>query len=143
MSQAIAVNKGGRPTVYKPAILRKAKHYLANYEEYDDEIPSIAGLADTLGVARDSLYEWAKHDDKKEFSDTIKAIRVKQERVLLNNGLNGTFNSKIAGIVLLNHGYSDKPTEQAGSKITVNVNRGNITIESGSDKLTIKDIEHG
>ena len=98
----------GRPTDYNDSILEKANDYLENYESYEDVIPSVAGLASVLGIARSTVYDWAKQEEKKEFSDILQEILSKQERVLINKGLTGDFNSNITKLALGKHGYSDK-----------------------------------
>lgn len=104
-----------RPTKYNKDMLAKAQDYLVNYEQYDDVVPSESGLADHLDVCRDTLNEWSKHEDKKEFSDTLRKIQNRQERVSLNKGLKGEINPAITKLLLHNHGYSDKKeVEQSG-----------------------------
>lgn len=95
-----------RPTKYKKDIQMQAEYYLENYSTLGDEIPSNAGLAKILGVHRDTVLAWSK--EYPEFSDTLADIQLEQERQLLNNGLNGKFNSAITKLALHNHGYSDK-----------------------------------
>jgi hypothetical protein len=102
-------SKAGRPSKYNDEILTKAKDYIENYEKnYDDVIPSVAGLAVVLKVARDTIYDWAKQTEKSQFSDTLDELLAVQERVLFNKGLSGDFNSNIVKLALGNHGYSDK-----------------------------------
>lgn len=48
----------GRPTIYSEELLEKSVHYLANFEELGDEIPSNVGLALYLGVHRDTIQVW-------------------------------------------------------------------------------------
>jgi hypothetical protein len=104
-----------RPTKYNADMLAKAKEYLVNYDQYDHAIPSEAGLSDVLDVCRDTINEWSKHDDKKEFSDTLRKIKNKQELVAVNKGIKGDFNPAITKLILHNHGYSDKQqVEQSG-----------------------------
>lgn len=98
----------GRPTDYNEQTLEKTKHYLANYKDYDDVIPSVAGLAVVLGCARNTIYDWASQEDKKEFSNILQDILSTQEKTLINKGLNGEFNSNITKLVLGKHGYHDK-----------------------------------
>lgn len=95
--------KTGRPIGYSDLHLEKAKKYLNDYEGV---IPSVAGLALYLNVARSTVYLWA--DEFPEFSDTLERILTSQEVKALNNGLSGDFNSAITKLVLHNHGYSDK-----------------------------------
>lgn len=97
-----------RPTKYNEKILEDAQHYLENYEETGDIIPTIAGLACELKIHRDTVYEWASNPDNKEFSDTVKDIATAQERKLVGGGLSGSMNSMITKLMLNNHGYSEK-----------------------------------
>jgi hypothetical protein len=64
-----------------------------------------------LGISRDTLYDWAKHDDKK-FSDILSECNAEQERTLLNMGLIGEYNSNIVKLVLGKHGYNEKQEEE-------------------------------
>jgi len=102
---------GGRPSVYNEKTLKIAGDYLAKYERYGDTIPSIAGLSVALGVCRDTLYAWSTDKEKKEFSDILKKILSKQEKVLINKGLTGDFNPTIAKLVLGKHGYHDRQAQ--------------------------------
>jgi hypothetical protein len=127
-----------RPTKYTQEIVEKAQHYLDNYEEYDEVIPSAVGLALVLNLTRSTLYEWAKAEDKKEFSDILDNINKKQEQILLRKGLNNEFNSNITKLVLGKHGYHDRP-QQADSQVQVIINRGGVVLKSGEDTLAIED----
>ncbi len=98
----------GRPSKYGPDTLEKARNYLINWKSLGDKIPSNAGLACELGVCRDTVNQWCKEEDKVDFSDIVKEIQVKQERELVNNGLDSTFNSNITKLVLNKHGYHEK-----------------------------------
>jgi hypothetical protein len=128
----------GRPTKYNTALLEKAQHYLDNYEEYDEVIPSAVGLALVLDITRATLYAWAKDEDKKVFSDILDNINKKQEQLLLKNGLNNKFNSNITKLVLGKHGYHDRP-QQEGTQVQVIINRGGVVLKSGNDTLAIED----
>lgn len=112
---------GGRPTKYSDKILETAKNYIVNHDEYGDVIPSVVGLAVALETHRDTVYDWAKDENKPEFSDIVKRLATNQERKLLNGGLDNSFNPTIAKLLLGKHGYSDK-TE--------------TDITSGGEKLT-------
>jgi len=96
-----------RPTKWNKELEEKAIAYINDYAMYGDMIPSIEGMAMHLGVHRDTLYDWAKQKDK-GFSDILKLTIQNQERTLINNGLNNTFNSAITKLVLGKHGYHDK-----------------------------------
>jgi|GEM_PF-1914158 len=128
----------GRPTKYNTALLEKAQHYLDNYEEYDEVIPSAVGLALVLDITRSTLYAWAKDEDKKVFSHILDNINKKQEQVLLKNGLNNKFNSNITKLVLGKHGYHDR-AQQGDTQIQVIINRGGVVLKSGNDTLAIED----
>ena len=98
--------KVGRPRkVAKPS--KKAQEYLdGGYEILGDVVPTAAGFAEYLGVSRSRIYDWASEDA--EFQDMLDAIQAKQERMLVNLGLVGTFNATIAKLMLAKHGYSEK-----------------------------------
>lgn len=96
----------GRPTKYNEDLQAHADRYIFDYHEQEDVIPSAAGLCVWLGISRPTLHEWERIHP--EFSATLAAIRELQEKVALNKGLTGAFNSTIVKLVLANHGYSDK-----------------------------------
>jgi DNA-binding transcriptional regulator YhcF (GntR family) len=98
----------GRPTSYSDEIISKVVHYIEHYEELGDKIPSIAGLACELGVARETIHAWVKDPEKQEFSNIIKLMLSAQERKLANGGLDSSFNSTISKLILTKHGYSDR-----------------------------------
>jgi len=96
-----------RPTKWNKEIEEKAIAYINDYQMYGDMIPSIEGMAEHLGLHRDTLYDWAKQKDK-GFSDILGRCMQVQAKTLVNNGLNNTFNSAITKLVLGKHGYHDK-----------------------------------
>lgn len=95
-----------RPTEYTPEIAKQAWDYLDNYEKHGDQIPSIVGLADALSRAESTVYAW-DCPEKPEFSGILEAIKQRQQKVLLNKGLSGDFNSQITKLVLGKHGFHD------------------------------------
>ena len=123
---------GGRPSKYNTRTIRKAREYInGNYKS----IPTIAGLCVYLGVSRETLYKWLKHEDKKEFVDTISNMADLREELLLNGALKGDMNSNIAKLILTtNHGYSENNQKDTG--ITVNVNRS-AAVTTGNDGKTL------
>ena len=98
----------GRPTKYTPELLIAAQHYVDNWQDIDEVIPSIVGLALHIGINRDTAHDWNGQEGKDEFSDIFKKISAMQARELLKNGLNGEFNSTITKVMLTKHGFSDK-----------------------------------
>ena len=113
----------GRPTKWSKALEDKAKEYVSGGWRELDAIPSHVGLCAVLEVRRETLYAWAK-DDGKNFSNILEKCKTEQERVLLNMGLTGEYNSNIVKLVLGKHGYNDKPEEeeQAPQALAVNIN---------------------
>lgn len=105
-------NKGGRPTSYSQEILDLARMYLANLPE-DEVVHSIEGLADYICINRDTIYDWASQEDKKEFSDIVEEVRHKQAKTLINKGLDNKFSSAITKVMLSKHGYREG-IEQTG-----------------------------
>lgn len=107
--------KVGNPTLYSEDMLLKTRDYIEEFlQPVDTEseviplevIPSTAGLARRLGVARSTVYLWGeKHP---EFQEELNELQATQELCLLNGGLQGRFNSNITKLALANHGYSDK-----------------------------------
>lgn len=98
----------GRLTDYTPEIVEKAWAYVdGGWKIAGDKVPSIAGLACEIGIRRETCHAWAK-DENKVFSHILKAIAAKQERELINKGLDGVFNAPITKMMLSKHGYSDR-----------------------------------
>lgn len=106
--------KVGRPSELAET-LEKAKAYLyGGWQEFGDVIPSIAGLACYCAKSRNNIYDYGeKSSDFKYILDAILAL---QENKLLNNGLNGTFNSTITKLVLGKHGYHDKVETESNAE---------------------------
>lgn len=99
----------GRPTLYTPELIEKARKYIdGQWEIEGDAIPSIAGLAVYLGTSRETLRAWQHDDDKEQFSAMLGVMLSKQENILLSKGLTNEHNPTITKLVLSKHGYSDK-----------------------------------
>ncbi|QNK82585.1 DNA-packaging protein [Nakamurella sp. PAMC28650] len=115
---------GGRPTKYTPELLKKAQGYLKQCVDTKEvvrtgnsgqviwtvKLPSVAGLAIYLKVARQTVYDWA--ETYPQFSDILDEILAEQEQRLIDNGLAGNYNSAIAKLVLGKHGYQDKLAQE-------------------------------
>lgn len=125
----------GRPTVYSEKITSKSREYLSvcvdEIEEYHKtrgekhnsyerlvkvNLPTIEGLASHLGVARSTLYAW--RDKYIEFSDILEALLAQQAVSLINNGLSGNYNSTIAKLLLMKHGYKEEKVTDITSSNT-------------------------
>jgi hypothetical protein len=98
----------GRPSIYTPELVEKARSYLTSYQEMGDKVPSIAGLACVLGVTRETCRAWGNEPEKAEFSAILMELMQRQERALLNGGLGGDFNPSITKMMMTKHGYSDR-----------------------------------
>lgn len=105
--------KIGRPSIYAEKLEQSKKYLMGGWQEIGDSIPSLAGLACYLGVARETLYDWKSKE--KAFSDILNEILTLQERTLLNGGLSKDFNPIITKLVLSKHGYSDKVEQDVTS----------------------------
>lgn len=75
-------------------------------ERYKCNLPSIEGLALHLEIHRSTVYDWQKKYP--EFSDIIETLLQKQAQLLINSGLEGTYNPTISKVILTKHGYTDK-----------------------------------
>ena len=99
---------GGRPTKYNQGILDKTADYIANYQKYGDAIPTAQGLTLILDVSDETISNWGKHKNKREFFGLLEKLKRKQHQALVNGGITGDFNSNITKLVLTKHGYSDR-----------------------------------
>jgi len=143
-TQTAAKHPGGRPTKYNPEVLRKSREYLDKWQEYGHKIPSISGLAQVIDVTRERIAIWRQDKNKGEFSRIISKLMSMQETKLLDNGLDGTFNSAITKLCLSKHGYHDNPqANQANSGIQVTVNRGSVVLKAGGQELAIESTDSG
>lgn len=100
--------KVGRPLELTPFIKEVAKHYTENYKDYDDLIPSIAGLSIVVGVNRATLKDWRNRGVDEEFTNIYDNLMAEQERTLLRGGLSKQFSGAITAMILTKHGYANK-----------------------------------
>jgi hypothetical protein len=101
-------NPVGRPSKYNAEMQERADYYVLHWAEepIKDVVPSRVGLCCWLGISKQTSFEWEKIHP--EFSDTLENVNTLQEKVSINGGMSGVFNSTITKLVLANHGYSDK-----------------------------------
>lgn len=106
--------KNGRPTIYTQELFSRAVDY-ANELPEDEAVHTIEGLADYLGIRRDTIYAWEAELEedgetykKPEWRDLIETIRTRQAKSLINNTLMRKFDSKISNLMLGKHGYNVK-----------------------------------
>lgn len=93
-----------------------AKDYILNYEKHDHVVPSAVGMAVVMGIAKSTLYKWAK-ENRGELSNTLEQCKDYQHVTLLNKGLTSEFNSTITKLALANHGYSDKVEQTVSANV--------------------------
>lgn len=103
-----------RPTKLTPELKAACLDYVRDYETHGHAVPSVAGLAVVVGVARGTLHRWASEND--EFSDILSAVNEMQEFQALNGGLTNSFNAQIVKLLLGKHGYHDKVDSDLSSK---------------------------
>jgi len=108
MSEEKKKHPGGRPTKYK--VEYNTTEYLQGYFDHceeEKELVSLCGLAVYIGVCEDTLQEWKKIHP--EFSVSLNKIKQVSKNMLCNKGLNGTYNSTIAKLILsANHGLRER-----------------------------------
>ncbi len=121
---------GGRPSKLNAETIRKAIDYIEKYEEYEDVIPSVVGMAVALGVAERTLYNWG--DKSKEFLQILQICNTHQHRALLQGGLSGALNSNICKLALGKHGYQEKVAQE-------NTVRGQVHHHHTHEKLPETD----
>lgn len=108
--------KIGRPTKYTEELIRKAQAYLEVLPE-DEVVHSIEGLADFLGISRETIYDWSCQEDKAIFSDIVNSILIKQGKSLINNTLSRKFEPRTANMMLGKHGYTVKTESDISAKV--------------------------
>lgn len=80
-------------------------------------LPSKEDFATYIGVSRKTLYNW--RDDFPEFALALEKIEQEQLKRLINGGLDGTYNSTIAKLILSsNHGMRDEINTNLKGEIT-------------------------
>ena len=128
---------GGRPTKCNQQVLRNARHYLNHYLELCNKIPSIAGMSKHLVIPRETLHIWANDETKWQFRYILSKLQAAQECALLDNGLDGTWNSAITKLVLSKHGYTEN-AGNSGTSVNVTINRDTVQIETGGQTLDVE-----
>ena len=124
----------GRPTKYTQALLGKCYEYINTWKDTEDMIPSHGGLFLFIEISTTCGYDWAKEEDKKEFSDILDQILLMQHQELINKGLSNDFNSNITKLVLGKHGYHDKQDTNLGGQAD-NPIQGSVTfVGIGTEK---------
>ena len=133
----ITKHPGGRPTKYEPeSIFPKIERYIAMCGTQNHKLPTIEGLAITLGVSRETIYSWS--EQYPEFSDTIKTILDLQKVQLMDDGMYGgkEVNSTMAIFLLkVNHGMKENDPSTLQQ-----INVG--TDKEGGNTITFVNFKH-
>lgn len=103
---------GGRPTKFTEEIKERTVQYLKDCLD-NKKIPSVARLAVILNVSKNSLYTWGEQDPG--FLNTLDQLKQIQESMLVENGLEGTYNATIVKLMLANYGYKEKSEQDITS----------------------------
>jgi len=128
MGQSLKKHPGGRPTKYNKAILTKTMEYMDTYQDNEQVVPTISGLAQYLNLARDTVNQWLNEEDKKEFSYMCKCLLTSQETKLVNGGLTSGLNSNVVKLMLSKHGYTDNDNKQ-GVSVNIIINDKAIEVK--------------
>lgn len=112
----------GRPTKYdKEKTIELTMQYIKTDFMMDgDVIPTQEGLSEYLGVCTSTIDNWG--EQYPEFLGALKALKSKQKKLLVNQGLMGTFQSVITKLMLSsNHGMHEKSEldQNIKSKVTI------------------------
>jgi hypothetical protein len=110
-------SKGEEGEYVKGYTVERTQWYLDHYQQMGDLIPSQAGLACVLDISRETIIQWMKDPEKKEFSYIVGKMSAFQEKQLLSGGLSGDFNASITKLILTKHNYSDKTETDVNAKI--------------------------
>ena len=122
---APGVNKGGRPDKVGDWHVKRAQEYINGaWKKQGDYVvvPTLEGLAMYLDVSRQTLYEASELSYMRELVNKLQA------EMVLNHGLQGTYNAAIAKLVLSKHGY-----REATENVNVNVD---VTPQAEQAKAT-------
>lgn len=106
---APSFNVFGRPREYDAVkTVEKSLAYLEAPRSITGKvkIPTIEGLASYLKISKNTIYEWKKIYP--DFSDVIDELMLQQASSLIENGLDGAYNSTITKLMLGKHGYKDQ-----------------------------------
>ena len=102
---------------YQPTYVEGIRRYFFDYELDEDNkgIPQMSAYARKLGVTVRTLENWAKKH--KAFGEAYEACLDKQQELLINGGLVGSFNPKIVQFLL--EARSQREKKEAKTEIVV------------------------
>ena len=102
---------------YQPTYVEGIRRYFFDYEldKENKGIPQMSAYARKLGVTVRTLENWAKKH--KAFGEAYEACLDKQQELLINGGLVGSFNPKIVQFLL--EARSQREKKEAKTEIVV------------------------
>ena len=110
----------GRPTKYKAEY--STDEFLDGYIASclpENKLVSLSGYSVYIGVCEDTLQEWRKVHPS--FAVTLSVLKQLSKEMLINKGLNSTYNSTIAKLMLSsNHGMTEKLDTKLSGDISLN-----------------------
>ena len=99
---------GGRPTKYKTEYANE--EFISKYIKFRKDsnlLVSLCGLAVYLNVCEETLQEWKRVHP--EFSVSLGIVKQESKDMLMNKGLDSSYNSTITKLILSsNHGMAEK-----------------------------------
>lgn len=105
----VVLNVFGRPSEYDPIRhIAETRAYLETPRSMTGKvkIPTIEGLASFLKIGRATIYTWRQ--TYPDFRDIIEELMTQQAAALIENGLDGTYNSTITKLMMGKHGYKEQ-----------------------------------
>ena len=118
----------GRPTKYKAEYVEAAAKYCTK-AKHAKQLPTLEGFALEVDVTVKTLTNWG--DRHPEFLRALERLKAVQKTTLINRGLNSTYNSVIAKLVLsCNHGMHETKNENFTGDLNVKVSMG-LDADSG------------
>lgn len=124
-----------RPTKWSKEIELEAWDYVnGKWESLDHAFPSVVGLCSVINLNRNTVYDWATHEDK-EFSDILESINERQELIAWNKGLKGDYNANLVKLLLGKHGYKESSSTEVTGANGGPVKYENLTDNEIDDKL--------
>jgi len=102
------------------------------------KLPTVEGYARFLGFNRDTLFAWASVIP--EFRIALDEIASRQKQVLIENGLQGSYNATIAKLILSNnHGMREK-TDVTTDDLPIGSNFTDEQINRIADRVARRQI---
>lgn len=133
----------GRPTRYKKRYAKDIIDYFARpltetktkevvsagfvvstEVEEANELPTIMGFAQSIGVCKDTIANWANKEKNPEFFSAYKKAKALQESFIAQNAFKGRGNTTFSIFFLkCNHGWKDRVEVDLNANIGINIDQ--------------------